>query len=221
MALQVDPLTGNRYMYAGANPAGLLDDGHRGIHCSWIGLAICGASRDSGVDSPPRPILSDEAKRIIGTAAATAALMSMGSPSNPEDEQDRREVLLDVNALRNPVLTKLQLNEDEEPVITPTVAASYVYQVGRPVPSGMRVIPDSTDAVLIGSVRSQLRQFNADPTTAHNDSIIGATALERGIPLITGDEDLWHSVLKLGGEARMYHPHIRSKYGLAFGAEIA
>jgi RHS repeat-associated protein len=29
MALQVDPLTGNRYMYAGANPAGLIDDGHK------------------------------------------------------------------------------------------------------------------------------------------------------------------------------------------------
>lgn len=31
MALQVDPLTGNRYMYAGANPAGLIDNGHRVI----------------------------------------------------------------------------------------------------------------------------------------------------------------------------------------------
>jgi RHS repeat-associated protein len=28
MALAVDPLTGNRYLYAGANPAGLIDDGH-------------------------------------------------------------------------------------------------------------------------------------------------------------------------------------------------
>ncbi|MEX2553660.1 MAG: RHS repeat-associated core domain-containing protein [Actinomycetota bacterium] len=26
--LQVDPLTGNRYLYAGANPAGLIDNGH-------------------------------------------------------------------------------------------------------------------------------------------------------------------------------------------------
>ncbi|MEX0789214.1 MAG: RHS repeat-associated core domain-containing protein, partial [Actinomycetota bacterium] len=28
VAPQVDPLTGNRYMYAGANPAGMIDDGH-------------------------------------------------------------------------------------------------------------------------------------------------------------------------------------------------
>ncbi len=37
VALQVDPLTGNRYMYAGANPAGMIDDGHRckQITSSW------------------------------------------------------------------------------------------------------------------------------------------------------------------------------------------
>jgi RHS repeat-associated protein len=29
MALQTDPLTGNRYMYAGANPPNLIDDGHK------------------------------------------------------------------------------------------------------------------------------------------------------------------------------------------------
>jgi RHS repeat-associated protein len=29
LALQYDPLTGNRYLYAGANPTGFLDDGHR------------------------------------------------------------------------------------------------------------------------------------------------------------------------------------------------
>jgi RHS repeat-associated protein len=28
LGLQVDPLTGNRYLYAGANPTGLIDDGH-------------------------------------------------------------------------------------------------------------------------------------------------------------------------------------------------
>ncbi|MCA1841425.1 MAG: hypothetical protein LC723_14070 [Actinobacteria bacterium] len=29
LQLQLDPLTGNRYLYAGANPADLIDDGHR------------------------------------------------------------------------------------------------------------------------------------------------------------------------------------------------
>ncbi|GAC1477126.1 MAG: hypothetical protein NVS1B16_08030 [Pseudarthrobacter sp.] len=31
LALQMDPLTGNRYLYAGANPAGMFDDGHWGF----------------------------------------------------------------------------------------------------------------------------------------------------------------------------------------------
>jgi len=29
LGLQVDPLTGNRYLYAGCNPIGLIDDGHK------------------------------------------------------------------------------------------------------------------------------------------------------------------------------------------------
>jgi len=29
LGLQLDPLTGNRYLYAGANPIGMIDDGHR------------------------------------------------------------------------------------------------------------------------------------------------------------------------------------------------
>jgi RHS repeat-associated protein len=31
--LQMDPLTGNRYLYAGSNPAGLIDDGHHPSQC--------------------------------------------------------------------------------------------------------------------------------------------------------------------------------------------
>lgn len=33
--LQIDPLTGNRYLYAGANPANLIDDGHKPIWKDW------------------------------------------------------------------------------------------------------------------------------------------------------------------------------------------
>ena len=45
VALQADPLTGNRYLYAGANPVNLIDDGHAGkrpkkktsatVHIQW------------------------------------------------------------------------------------------------------------------------------------------------------------------------------------------
>jgi RHS repeat-associated protein len=34
LGLQVDPLTGNRYLYAGANPAGMIDDGHGPRRCN-------------------------------------------------------------------------------------------------------------------------------------------------------------------------------------------
>lgn len=36
MSLQLDPMTGNRYLYAGANPAGMIDDGHWPCwRCVW------------------------------------------------------------------------------------------------------------------------------------------------------------------------------------------
>jgi RHS repeat-associated protein len=35
MALAVDPLTGNRYLYAGANPVGMIDDGHWPCWSCW------------------------------------------------------------------------------------------------------------------------------------------------------------------------------------------
>jgi hypothetical protein len=49
--LQIDPLTGNRYLYAGANPANMLDDGHKPkavaksskqfcFDLSWAGLSL-------------------------------------------------------------------------------------------------------------------------------------------------------------------------------------
>jgi RHS repeat-associated protein len=44
LGLQVDPLTGNRYLYAGANPAGLIDDGH----APCVIKRIARGGRDSG-----------------------------------------------------------------------------------------------------------------------------------------------------------------------------
>lgn len=34
LELQIDPLTGNRYLYAGANPVNLIDDGHSYSGCT-------------------------------------------------------------------------------------------------------------------------------------------------------------------------------------------
>ncbi|CAN5801081.1 hypothetical protein BH23ACT12_BH23ACT12_07510 [soil metagenome] len=59
--LQVDPLTGNRYMYAGANPAGLLDDGHSALSPCWGRIGWC--AKDD----------SDTPIKTIGTNAVTFA----------------------------------------------------------------------------------------------------------------------------------------------------
>jgi len=51
-----------------------------------------------------------------------------------------------------------------------------------------------------------LRGLGAAAQGLENDATIGATALERGIPLITGDSALADAVIKLGGEARWFAP---------------
>jgi RHS repeat-associated protein len=56
MALQVDPLTGNRYMYAGANPAGLIDDGHSALSPCWGSIGWCD---EDDSDTPVKTIGSN------------------------------------------------------------------------------------------------------------------------------------------------------------------
>ena len=72
--------------------------------------------------------------------------------------------------------------------------------------AGLPVIEDGTSAVLRGQVATQLRAFDAAEQGLENDATIGATALERDIPLITGDRALWQALLKLGGDARWFAP---------------
>lgn len=72
--------------------------------------------------------------------------------------------------------------------------------------AGLSVVEDGVSATPRSQVAAQLRAFGAAAQGLENDAIIGATALERGIPLITGDLALWNAVLKLGGEARLFAP---------------
>ena len=72
--------------------------------------------------------------------------------------------------------------------------------------AGLPVIDDGVSAVLRGQVATQLRGFGAAAQGFENDATIGATALERGIPLITGDRALANAVMKLGGEVRWFVP---------------
>lgn len=71
---------------------------------------------------------------------------------------------------------------------------------------GLRVVADGTSATLRAQVAAALRSFGASAKGFENDATIGATALERGSPLITGDAALWNAIIKLGGDARWFAP---------------
>jgi hypothetical protein len=63
----------------------------------------------------------------------------------------------------------------------------------------------------VNRIRHVFKVATARSTGARNeltwcDVIIGATALERGSPLITGDRALYNAVTKLRGEARWFQP---------------
>jgi hypothetical protein len=66
IALQVDPLTGNRYMYAGANPAGMIDDGHSPMSPCW------GPFRWGCKSEPAKPLKHAEDLKPSSEAGATA-----------------------------------------------------------------------------------------------------------------------------------------------------
>ena len=53
---------------------------------------------------------------------------------------------------------------------------------------------------------TQMRAFEVAAQGFENDVTIGATALENGIPLITGGADQASAVMKLGGEVRWFAP---------------
>lgn len=52
--------------------------------------------------------------------------------------------------------------------------------------AGLPVVADGTSATLRSQVAQQLRAFGANAQGFDNVVVIGATALERGVPLITG-----------------------------------
>ncbi|MGI8792042.1 MAG: RHS repeat-associated core domain-containing protein, partial [Acidimicrobiales bacterium] len=114
------------------------------------------------------------------------------------------EVLLDTSAVKAQSAARSLMKPGECAVICSTVEREAAQQGFST--AGLPVIEDGTSAVLRSQVATQLRGFGAAAQGLENDAIIGATALERGIPLITGDRALWNAVLKLGGDARWFAP---------------
>jgi len=114
------------------------------------------------------------------------------------------EVLLDTSAVKARAAAWGLMKPGECAVICSTVQREAAEQGFSA--AGLPVVADGTSAVLRGQVAAQLRGFGAAAQGLENDAIIGATALERGIPLITGDRALWNAVIKLGGDARWFAP---------------
>ncbi|HEU5002704.1 MAG TPA: hypothetical protein VFW71_07995 [Actinomycetota bacterium] len=83
LALQTDPLTGNRYLYAGANPAGMIDNGY--------GFCLLGHVHGN----PNGPCVgSHEAKKAISIISASSPVQLPTS---------RHAVIQDLNTAFNPL----------------------------------------------------------------------------------------------------------------------
>jgi YD repeat-containing protein len=145
---------------------------------------VCGAAEDAD-----QAALSQDEEEIDALTGAA---------------EDGSEVLLDTSAVKARGATRALLGEGETPVICSTVAceaAEQGFDAG-----GLSIVPDGVSAVLRGRVATALRAFGASAQGFANDATIGATALERGSPLITGDRALYNAVTSLGGDARLIRP---------------
>lgn len=141
--------------------------------------------------------LEEAADRVV-VVVATGVAAKGGGELSP--------VLLDTSAARAGTTARGLLKPGECAVVCQTVQDEAIAKGFPGATRGLSVIPDGTSAVLRGQVAAQLRAFGAAERGLINDATIGATALERGIPLITGDEALWNAVTKLGGDVRFFRP---------------
>jgi predicted nucleic acid-binding protein len=155
--------------------------------------------------TPPPPILSD-APPIPFPAAKEQA---PATTTTTTDENNSRDVLLDTNAVFRFNAAQSRIGEGERPVVTAPTGIEEIERIAAErgfaggLPPGVGVIPDDNSAVLRGQMMDSLRQFGASPVGMEGDATLGATALARGIPLITGDVALFNAFTKLGGEGRL------------------
>ncbi len=79
--LQLDPLTGNRYMYAGANPAGLIDDGHG----AWSSLRnMATKAGKSAVTLGKRALNNSIVRGVVTVAVVGASYRSVHAPDSSQ-----------------------------------------------------------------------------------------------------------------------------------------
>ncbi|GEM_PF-6838478 len=143
-----------------------------------------------------RPTGEEQVGRAVGAFSSLA--------SNVVAANTGSEVMLDTSAVVARDAARGLMKPGECAAICSTVsreAGEHGFSA-----AGLPVVADGTSATLRAQVAQQLRGFGAKAQGFDNDVVIGATALERGSPLITGDWALANTVSKLGGDARWFAP---------------
>lgn len=110
LSLGSDPLTGNRYLYAGANPAGWLDDGHRattgqedapppGPSVSQVGACAASIPQATLISASGRPLNAGESSRLARELGANAACAGGAGTEVLHDVQRAHESQPDLKGL--------------------------------------------------------------------------------------------------------------------------
>jgi hypothetical protein len=180
-----------------------------GLACRALpGLVEGGADPVDGSDS-----WYDYGQATGDTAQMLLTILTLPTGTAEADaaEEGGSQVLLDTGSVIKYNGAQGLLGESEQPVVNETVERELGEVAARKgfsgaLSDGVSVISDDTGMTLRGQVMQQLRMFGAASQGMENDAAVGATALGRGMPLITTDNALANAVMKLGGEVRFLEP---------------
>ena len=148
----------------------------------------------------------------IAKTVIKVGLVAMGSYRQPMSiPVTRSGVLLDTGSVIKYNSTLQLLGPGEQAVVNETTVRELIDVGARKgfsgaLPNDVSVIGDDVSMTLRGQVMQSSKMFGAASQGMENDAAIGATALARGIPLITTDYALANAVMKLGGQVRYLEP---------------
>lgn len=164
----------------------------------FVLIVLQRATVDSETTSTTAPTTAAVAAPSIVTAPLVPPSVGIGT-----DEPDGiRLVLFDTNAIYAYRSSRPTLAADERPAVSDSVVSELPT---LPPPPDVTVIPDTSNVTIIQQVRSRMRDFGApEADNTEIDAVIGATAFEGGLPLMTQDGCLANAVVALGGEVRTW-----------------
>jgi RHS repeat-associated protein len=178
LALQVDPLTGNRYLYAGANPAGLIDDGHKCGSANSATVMTSTAVRIPVQKCPPKPA-SPSLEFPMEVLVARGPLVEINDPQpvgpfiesipeKPKDPMSGYIITWEDPTLRGPYVESSAPKRPKR-LLPPTNSPALPPQPGE-LPSGHSIRLGGPSANLPEYPYGYWRQYNAigqaiDPST--------------------------------------------------------